>query len=104
MGARRTRQASLIRFRRTDWQSVLPAEIDGLPIRPGCANGFWQMLRPRLCASRRRLRGRQRCGLCHDLLAHPRIEVHCGFTPVEHSHGTKTTMVETTFFQDVLEY
>ena len=49
VGARRTRRASINSLSRTDCQSVLPGEIDGLPVRPGCANGFWQMLRPRLC-------------------------------------------------------
>ncbi len=49
VGARRTHRASINSLSRTDCQSVLPGEIDGLPVRPGCANGFWQMLRPRLC-------------------------------------------------------
>ena len=50
------------RVKSTDCQSVL-----------GAANGFWQMLRPRLClvASRTRLRARQEWGPCQNLLAHP---------------------------------
>ena len=77
------------RAKSTDCQSIL-----GAPTDSGRCSG----------ASRTRLRGRQRCGLCQDLLRHPRIEVRCVSTPVaEHSHGTKRRWSKH-FFEHVLEY
>ena len=77
------------RVKSTDCQAVLDAPTDS----GGCSG-----------QSHGTLRGRQRCGLCQDLLAHPRVEVHCVLTPVvEHSHGTKRRWSKH-FFVHVLEF